>query len=68
MNGQRNQKTAFLISPICGFVVDAVLYKHRNCTEYIVEQHIGEVLKNIPKGKWEDDEESGPDEANDTFA
>ena len=57
MNGQRNRTTAFLTSPLCGLVVQAVLFRHKWATEAQVETEIGEVLRNVPKqGAYQDNE------------
>ena len=57
MNGQRNRKTAFLTSPLCGMVIQAVLFRHKWATEAQIKTEIGEVLRNVPKhGTSEDNE------------
>lgn len=71
MKGQRGKKCAFLLSPLCGYVVDAVLHKFRNATEAMVEGHIAEVLKNVLKSKVKGEDEQNEeknDEENDEIS
>ena len=38
------------MSLLCALVVDANLFRHRGSSDAEVEYHIGEVLRNAPKG------------------
>ena len=49
MNGQRNRKTAFLTSPLCGMVIQAVLFCHKWATKAQIENEILEILCNVLK-------------------